>query len=63
MNIQELQNSISYDINFIIHVIKNYKIHTEIDNEDSYNVSVLMNKNNINIEKLKKSWLQGCTNS
>ena len=54
MNIQELQDSTSYDINFIVHVIKNYNIHTQIDNEDSYNVSVLMNKNNINIEKLKK---------
>ena len=54
MNIQELQKSTSYDINFIIHVIKNYDIHTQIDSEDSYNISVLMNKNNINIEKLKK---------
>ena len=55
MNIQELQDSTSYDINFIVHVIKNYNIHTQIDNEDSYNVSVLMNKNNINIEELKKA--------
>ena len=55
MNIQELKESTSYDINFIIHVIKNYNIHTQIDNEDGYNISVLMNKHNINIEELKKN--------
>ncbi len=56
MNIQELQESTSYDINFIIHasVIKNYNIHTLIDSEDEYIVSVLMNKYNINIEEFKK---------
>ena len=56
MNIQELQESTLQDLSFIIHVIKNYNINTQINNEDTYNVSVLMSKNNINIVKLKR-WL------
>jgi hypothetical protein len=46
-NIQELQYSKLYDINFIYFVFKNYNIHTQIDNEDTYDVSVLINRNNI----------------
>jgi hypothetical protein len=41
INIQELQDSTTSDINFIIHVVKYYNIHTQIDNEDGYNVSNL----------------------
>ncbi len=34
------KDATAYDINFIIHVIKNYNIHTQIDYEDGYNISV-----------------------
>ena len=54
MSIKEIQNSTSYDINFIVHVIQNYQTHTEIDNDDSYDIRFKLNKYNINTEELKK---------
>ncbi len=54
MSIKEIQNSTPYDINFIVHVIENYDIDTEIDDEDSYYLRVKVNKYNINIQKLKE---------
>ena len=40
MSIKEIKDSTPYDINFIVHVIKNYDMDTKIDDEDSYDVSV-----------------------
>jgi len=54
MSIKEIKNSTPYDINFIVHVIKHYQIHTQIDNEDSYDVSVNINKYNVNVYNLKE---------
>ncbi len=38
--IKEIQNLTPYDINFIVHVNKQYSMHTNIDDEDSQNKQI-----------------------
>ncbi len=52
--IKEIQNLTPYDINFIVHVIKQYDMSSSIDDVDSYCVSTKINKYNINIKDLKQ---------
>jgi hypothetical protein len=59
MNIKEIHDTLTYDINFIIHVLENYDMHVlpKVNNNDEtkYNLSVKVNEYNINIEKLKEA--------
>ena len=52
--IKEIQNLTPYDINFIVHVIQQYSMHTNIDDDDSYLVSVKINKYNVNVQDMKQ---------
>ena len=52
--IKEIQNLTPYDINFIVHVIQQYSMHSNIDDDDSYLVSVKINKYNVNVQDMKQ---------
>ncbi len=58
MTIDEIKNNTPYETNFIVHVIENYDIKTppKINTNDEiiYDVSVKINKHNINIEQMKE---------
>ena len=54
MTIKEIQDATPYEIDFIIHVFENYDINEYNNNNDKeYNISLKINKDNIDVKKLK----------
>jgi hypothetical protein len=64
MTIEQIQAATPYDSDFILHVIENYMIvsNKNDDNEKEYDVSVKVNKYNKNIEQLTKTYGQELMN-
>jgi hypothetical protein len=64
MTVEQIQAATPYDSDFILHVIENYMIvsNKNDNNENEHNVSVKVNRYNKNIEQLTKTYGQELMN-